>query len=110
MKILVIEDDPAFKVLVSCIVKTAVSGLLDLVVAENVSEAQAAIDKNVDLVISDYDFGGGGFPALLPSIASLEVDYVVMSSAERPDVIQERFIPKSRIVEGLVRKILSLSA
>lgn len=62
MKILVIEDDPAFQVLVCCIVKTAVSGLLDLVVAENVSEAQAALDENVDLVISDYDFGGGGLP------------------------------------------------
>ena len=110
MKILIVEDDYAFQELARGIVMTVLCDPLDIIVVDNVPDALAAVDKSVDLVISDYDYAGGGFPALLPQISELNLDYVAMSSEMRKDVSPERFISKSVLIAGLRAKLKSLAA
>ena len=110
MKILIIEDDYCFQVLIRGIILSVITDQVDIDLAETVEEALTQLDKSIDLVVSDYQFPGGNFPAILERITSLNLDYIVSSSLIRKDILPERFISKSNLLEGLRKKLQSKAA
>ena len=80
-KILIVEDNEAFIIIISAVLKDYA-----LLV---VSSAGAAIHSlethDIDLVITDYEYGGGGFPALRPHLIKNKKKYIIQSSITRND-------------------------
>ena len=80
-KILIVEDNEAFIIIISAVLKDYV-----LIV---VSSAEAAIHSlethDIDLVITDYEYGGGGFPVLRPHLIKNKKKYIIQSSITRND-------------------------
>ena len=102
-KILIVEDNEAFIVIISAVLKDYV-----LIV---VSSAEAAIHQlntsQIDLVITDYEYGGGGFPALRPHLIKNKKKYIIQSSITRNDSgpYLVKSINKAELVTELKRAV-----
>lgn len=103
MKILVVEDDYAFQILIQGIIQMVLGCFVVVEIVEDVENAVKVLDKKFDLVISDFNYPGGGFPALQSHVKDL--DYIVVSSGEAKNVDPSKFVSKSNLVHGLSDKL-----
>jgi len=78
-RILVVENEEVFVELIRSVLKD-----YNLTVASTAENAIKHI-KDVDLVITDYDFPGGGFEAIKPHLLEHDKNYIIQSSAARKD-------------------------
>lgn len=97
MKILLIDD---VRVWQNCVIE-ALNLFLDkpeIITANTVDSAIALLTDDITLVITDYDFPGGGFPSLLSHLGNKK--YLVVSAKDR-DV--PNFINKDILIRELPR-------
>jgi len=78
MKILVVEDNKDFSALLTVIIKMAIKDA-DISYAETCSDAIPKIEY-ADLIISDFNFPTGGFPAILPVLQKENRPFILQSS------------------------------
>lgn len=105
MKILLIEDNEVFIVLISAVL--ALYGVSDLIIARSVEDAIPLIPES-DLVITDYNYPGGGFEAIRESLVSQRKPYILQSSALASSSKSEYmigFVCKSNLVKQLPKSL-----
>ena len=110
MRILLIEDEEAFIVLISAIL--ALYGVSDLIIARSVEDAIPLIPES-DLVITDYNYPGGGFEAIREYLVSQRKPYILQSSALTPSTTSEcmlGFVCKSNLVKQLPERLAFIKA
>lgn len=76
-RILVVEDNQSCMFLIKAVITTSFPHTI--ICAETVDEALPHID-HVDLVITDFDYPGGGFLALLPNLQKASRSYILQSA------------------------------
>lgn len=105
MRILLIEDEEAFIVLISAIL--AIQGVFDLIIARSVEDAIPLIPES-DLVITDYNYPGGGYEAIRECLISQRKPYILQSSAIASITKSEYmigFVCKSNLVKQLPKSL-----
>jgi len=105
MKILLIEDEEVFIVLISAVL--ALYGESDLIIARSVEDAIPLIPES-DLVITDYNYPGGGFEAIRENLVSQRKPYILQSSASAFSSKSEYmigFVCKSNLVKQLPKSL-----
>lgn len=78
MKILVVEDNQDFSIMLTSIIRMAIKDV-DILYAETCSDAKSKIE-DADLIISDFNFPIEGFPAILPILQEKKRPFILQSS------------------------------
>ena len=104
MKILIIEDDASFIVIISDILSGC--KMPPPVVATSVEDAIPLIPE-ADIVITDYNYAGGGFEAIKKHLLKHRKPYILQSSSPVHDEseLMLGFINKANLVQQLPQKL-----
>lgn len=104
-KILIIEDDLCFNIILTSILKD-----YTLYTSTSFHDALKYLDK-VDFVITDYDFPEGGFPALKPYLLERKKKYIIQSAVYRMDASEYLIasITKDEIIKNLANLLHLIS-
>lgn len=96
--ILIVEDDECFSSLVTQIAKTVFSSPKVLYA----TTANQALDliADADLIITDFEFPDGGFPALLPTIQKEKKQFILISAAPNHVKIYDSTLQISALNKG----------
>jgi len=104
-KILIIEDDLCFNIILTSILKD-----YTLCTSTSFPDALKYLDE-VDFVVTDYDFPGGGFPVLKPHLLERKKKYILQSAVYRMDASEYLIanITKNEIVKSLTNLLPLIS-
>ncbi len=101
LKVLVVEDNVEVASFIRYLLES--KHITKIEVATNVSDAQNLL-KWADVVVTDWDFPEGGFPALKPILLREKKPYIIQSSEDRHDSgsFLLGIVNKSNLGRGLI--------